>query len=828
MKHLLTILSGLLVALLFARCADDDNLSGGIDGLPERGIVIRLSTGELDTRTQLTSTGDYHHVEEVWAVLYKLKDGADAETATEADFKYKTHEKLEWNPMTEDEYGEGNPQGKEFLLHTDGTVLTNGTYRVLCIGLDDRSGAVYSLSESLSDANQSGIFSDGKTLNDAWALIRSKESSGDLVPVGSQTSSLLNDPDNPDNTEDDQPEDLTPGSTISMNGDPATAELFAGWEEFVFEEDNINIVEVVLKRRVAGILCYLTDVPLKVNYDGKEQYVTGIRLCLASPAATSISLCRKEGNPTEIEDFGTLDKNGGTIPFENLEGNEVTTLAYYQLPYEEQNYDITNTKETFQEGGETANYLMGVYMLPIKCTGEEILFVQLMVQEDKPTSQNQGYETGLYLPDGRYSLSMGQPGPKFIVKESNSGKKDFDIRPSYIYHIGNKDDDTDEPVSLLGQELLVEAKEWTGETIPVEFPSVPIFCTMELVNQYDVKYDQGYKFDCIGITDSEKDYGKLYSDKYDGESYTYQDYFPVRDRIRLNISPSVLGSKWKVSIDDESAGGGMLYFRDPLSSEENPSYTKFYGPQTEAEWKSSKTLDIVLTDYVNKADDDAGKTQRKAIIRLETYDTGGNTVTHTTELEVVQYNAIMIPYGNKTLGFSHYDWSSDRDLDQRTKGEPSAWNYYQTVPSNIISGGVFHDSGKDNYEGVKRRADNEYYSHMRYNFYGQSEGNSTPGCAIYKAAKPEVKIEINAVGGGNVKPSSPSVRWFLPSIGELEKLFDSANEKNDYYNLMPGAYYWSSSPHGVGYQTNAIRIGDEPDGYGRTNSYYMRQACIIQ
>ena len=72
MKHLLTILSGLLVALLFARCADDDNLSGGIDGLPERGIVIRLSTGELDTRTQLTSTGDYHHVEEVWAVLYNV------------------------------------------------------------------------------------------------------------------------------------------------------------------------------------------------------------------------------------------------------------------------------------------------------------------------------------------------------------------------------------------------------------------------------------------------------------------------------------------------------------------------------------------------------------------------------------------------------------------------------------------------------------------------------------------------------------------------------------------------------------------------------------
>ena len=110
MKHLLTILSGLLVALLFARCADDDNLSGGIDGLPERGIVIRLSTGELDTRTQLTSTGDYHHVEEVWAVLYKWNGNESADPNDPNNhgnyyFESATRLNLEdgspWNPYDE-------------------------------------------------------------------------------------------------------------------------------------------------------------------------------------------------------------------------------------------------------------------------------------------------------------------------------------------------------------------------------------------------------------------------------------------------------------------------------------------------------------------------------------------------------------------------------------------------------------------------------------------------------------------------------------------------------------------------------------------------------
>lgn len=795
MKHLLTILSGLLVALLFARCADDDNLSGGIDGLPERGIVIRLSTGELDTRTQLTSTGDYHHVEEVWAVLYKWNgtgEASDPNNLGNYDFVSATN--LMWDPydasihsrpikdnsQTDEEYdaeldkyledmqtnyggeyGNGKVQGREFVLPESGA-MEAGTYRVLCIGFDEASKTCY-------DLQNEGSLTLSGTLANAYAkLLSSKEFGG---------------------------------------------ELFAGWQEFDFEPDNINIVEVELKRRVAGVLCYVNDIPTTITEAGETYNISTIRLCLNTKANDAIHLCRLDDR---TKDFGMTMGEA----FEDDE--DKTILAEYTLSTEGQTGEIfTGELQTIENVQiKEGSVLLGAYLIPIKhVEGKATLSVELWGKD----------ENGNEKLAKTFNAVRGDDPDGDLTDDATQNTTSYDILPNYIYHIGDKDDDTDEPMSLLGQKITVKPEEWKGgETIPVEFPSVPIFCTMELVNQYDVKYDQGYKFDCIGITDSEKDYGEFHSDKYDGESYTYQDYFPVRDRIRLNISPSVLGSKWKVSIDDESAGGGMLYFRDPLSSEDNPSYTKWYEPQTEAEWKSSKTLDIVLTDYVNKTDNDAGKTQRKAIIQLETYDTGGNTVTHTEELEVVQYNAIMIPYGNKTLGFSHYDWSSDRDLDQRTKGEPSAWNYYQTVPSNIISGGVFHDSGKDNYEDVKRRADNEYYSHMRYNFYGQSEGNSTPGCAIYKAAKPEVKIEINAVGGGNVKPSSPSVRWFLPSIGELEKLFDSANEKNDYYNLMPGAYYWSSSPHGVGYQTNAIRIGDEPDGYGRTNSYYMRQACIIQ
>lgn len=745
MKHLLTILSGLLVALLFARCADDDNLSGGIDGLPERGIVIRLSTGELDTRTQLTSTGDYHHVEEVWAVLYKLKDGADAETATEADFEYKTHEKLEWNPMTEYEYGEGNPQGKEFLLHTDGTVLTNGTYRVLCIGLDDRSGAVYSLTNGNSSSSSLQGFS-GKTLAEALAVIRGNKDCTELKPVGSQTSSLLNDPDNPDNTEDDQPEDLTPGSTISMNGDPATAELFAGWEEFVFEEDNINIVEVVLKRRVAGILCYLTDVPLKVNYDGKEQYVTGIRLCLASPAATSISLCRKEGNPTEIEDFGTLEENGGTIPFESLEGNKVTTLAYYQLPYEEQNYDITNTKETFQEGGETANYLMGVYMLPVKCTGEEILFVQLMIQDDEPTG-NQGLATGLYLPDGVYNFKVGQPGPKFIVKESNSGRKDFDIRPNYIYHIGNKDDDTDEPVSLLGQELQVEAKVWEDEEIPVEFPSVPIKPRVEVEG-----IPEGRILDCIGR------------------------------EITIVVTNSVLKEDWVLHSD------GGIYFPTGNVSGENISCTNKYSATADDLLLSEVRIPAILTDYAkitNLPIEDDHRTIRLSVM------VGSEEKAF---VEFKQYNAIIVEMYDDdddrdvNLAFSRFDWNQQH-IDEASERQKWPWGYYSSVPGSIYDNGHSSENGYKNYLSAK---------------VGSAAENSWDGSAIYRCARYGYQAETTTSG---IVVKKKEAGWYLPAYNELNAFLMAAGtaKKNsqsfDAYNVVVGTdndndynKYWTSNP----------------------------------
>ena len=52
MKHV-SILILIFLACLFAGCADEPIDSP--EGLPEKGIVVRLTTGQLDTKTHLYS-----------------------------------------------------------------------------------------------------------------------------------------------------------------------------------------------------------------------------------------------------------------------------------------------------------------------------------------------------------------------------------------------------------------------------------------------------------------------------------------------------------------------------------------------------------------------------------------------------------------------------------------------------------------------------------------------------------------------------------------------------------------------------------------------------
>lgn len=731
MKHLLTILSGLLVALLFARCADDDNLSGGIDGLPERGIVIRLSTGELDTRTQLTSTGDYHHVEEVWAVLYKWNGKESADPTTDPnnhgnyDYVSATRLNLEngtpWNPYdastqsrpnrdeysTDEaydtaldeylenmqtnyggEYGNGKVQGREFVL-PETNDMTNGTYRVLCIGFDEASKTCYGLQ------NGSSLTLSG-TLAEAYAKLSNKEFGG---------------------------------------------ELFAGWTEFEFEPDNINIAEVELKRRVAGVLCYVNDIPTTITEAGETYNINTIRLCLNTKANDAIHLCRLDDR---TKDFGT--SNG-------IFTEEKTILAEYKIPEEiikKHQGEVQGQGKEIFEGNlgqfedtnvriKEGSVLLGAYLIPIKhVEGKATLSVELLDANGTVAKTFNAVRSD--DPDGELTDESGA-----TIDSQNTTS--YDILPNYIYHIGNKDDDTDEPMSLLGQKITVVPKKWTGETIPVEFPSVPIKPRVEVEG-----IPEGRILDCIGR------------------------------EITIVVTNSVLKEDWVLHSD------GGIYFPTGNVSGENISCTNKYSATADDLLLSEVRIPAILTDYAkitNLPIEDDHRTIRLSVM------VGSEEKAF---VEFKQYNAIIVEMYDEdderdvNLAFSRFDWNQQH-IDEASARQRWPWGYYNSSPSNIYANSYSSEDGRENYLSAKD---------------GRAAEGSWDGSAIYRCARYGYQAET-ATSGIVIKKKEAG--WYLPAYNELNAFLMAAGtaKKNsqsfDAYNVVVGTKnndnydkYWSSNP----------------------------------
>lgn len=243
-KHI-AVLCLLFLTGLFAACSESVEETESEAGYPVGSLVLRLRAGsESSTRTQLDGSDAMHHVQEVYAILY-LGEGDGA--------TYVSHQKLDWNPMTEG--GSNNlSETKEFAMNMPSSKVDQ-PYTVLCVGLDDKSGLCYSLlNEGMSDLSPalcSGTLADAKAV-------------------------------------------LNEAGGCSMT----EAELFAGCGTFTYSADKANVVSVEMFRRVAGAYAYLKDIPVEVS--GKT--VKSVRLVLGNMPPKEITLAKKENKE---EDYGT-------------------------------------------------------------------------------------------------------------------------------------------------------------------------------------------------------------------------------------------------------------------------------------------------------------------------------------------------------------------------------------------------------------------------------------------------------------------------------------------------------------------------------------------
>ena len=552
MKQFLAYMIVTLTALWTAGCSDE--LGDQPADQPDRGIVIRLSAGQLETRTDLTSQANLQHVREVYALLYD--DTGDLVGSPELLMDVDDPSQA-WDPTDPTEGGSYNDiNGEEFVLpqtKTDG--LTAGSYTILCVGLDDNSGATYGLTAETMKWS---------TLAEAKATLAAGKTADDI----------------------------------------AHSELFAGWSGFEFKPDSINVVEVMLKRRVAGVLCYLKDIPSTLTKsDGTGTYkVTKVLLRLFSNQCNSIALPRKEksaGNTGSQVDFGEgeIADSDVLMSYDLRDCVDSDNDGLYEIPVAEGESRLPNT------------ILMGAYMLPIEYFSED----------NKPTFTLEIWGTSDDLPSEEcvQSFPVYQNGLL-----SGPDAERYSIYPNYIYHIGDKPDPDDKtgdyPMSLAGTKITVKPEPWTEMNVNVDFPSVPVKPSFD--NSSDFKRQI---LDCIGQS------------------------------MTLTIRNAVVHTAWTLTTKTEG-----VYFKN------GNSYSTNFTPSVDELNASVVNVETIITDYavyndytVTPVEEDKRALDIHLMVGSETIDI----------IDFEQWNALIVGVRGSDdkddeidhyVGFNRYDRSS--------------------------------------------------------------------------------------------------------------------------------------------------------------------------
>lgn len=815
MKHVNTLIL-IFLACLMAGCSDDE--LNGVGEKPKEGILLTLSNGPLSNTKApaLGSTANLHHVTDVYAILYQLNANGN-------DGAFVLYKQLDWNPMDSAEYAIDKVQFYQFWFSekNEAKNLVAGNYRVLCIGLDNKipenkpvegeqwpdqknyhtSGATYDLPAALKD----------KPLNQALATLAEGKTQEDI----------------------------------------AHSELFAGWADFEYIPGTLSEVKVEMKRRVAGAICYLTDIPFNLTVKNQTYRVTGVRLSLCQPQNKQIPLCRKEADPADSiklpDDFGSepfADGAGAEVLVEHSfykaadDNNQLVLKDGYGKQATENLYRISN--QEYSRPIKENSILMGAYLLPLKrdeSSTESTLQVELL---GRPISDVGNSEDPLDATSSEETVIRTLPA---LNTEKVDGEEEtkYNIRPNYIYQIGRKPTpglSPDEyPESLMGNRLFLRVYKWTSEEIPVEFPSVPIYASMD--------FDKSYILDCMGTPWYDAFYGSFPFDKTEEIEYH-----------KLHITPSLLGKPWRLVIQNDG-----LYIRNttigiPLQEE----FTKTYEYDS-IKPKEPVDLDLLLEDYIQPRDyqhnpDYKGlnieNDYRTIKLSLITYNDSAMTVPiHEDSILLRQYNAITVNMEGGKRAFARYDLGTEHFASGSFSSSfRMKWGYRGILGTEIL--GVLHPDrllwGAFNYNRAVEEADDLINAHP---------GEFSISAIRHSARK---RVEIEKQQGADVfklKTFDESHEfWYLPAHQEIEALLrlpernaplskQQAIKQMHLKTYDPNGtdeektgIYWSSTPNYGGlssdknttwtfflYKSGAVSGEQALD---KDSELFIRQACVIK
>lgn len=648
--------------MLLAACKADvpvdspsDGEEAGTEDQPE--LTIAVGSDYLESRSQLTSSEGLQHIESMYAYVFAPGAGSD-ETCVYV-------QKLEWVPASE-----ANVQNPfRTRLKFDTRSYSGKELTVMVVAVDNNEDT-YNFPNGEATGHDDLESLKDLTLDQAKLKLAQGKSGDDMCHT----------------------------------------EIFAGWQKFEYGDQSIS---VTLNRCVAGVLCYVTDIPAVSG----EKKATAMRLCLRNETlGTEFSLKPVTKEVTQPDDSQVTVNSFNS--YATVSTTNEQTLASCDLSGYETREDGRLLYIPAMDNGEVKtkenSVLLSAYLLPLKTA----------------TSSPENSTLVLYLDYADDSGNAESKEYKIVLGNTETERYAYSLEANRIYSIGSKpvsdEVESDRPASLEGTSIELNVMDWDVVDFTTEYPQYSLDTRM--VVPYNT---ENYIFDCINTT------------------------FTMRIIPSSNTGAWTLTSKTiSTGLVQETNPMNFIYFRKAGTTD---SWANQLNCSAE-EAKNPMDVEVLINDFVADRDYNSISQDLTLQEKLENdyrtaniwlYEGGIKKLS----LPLKQYNALIITMSDKAKSkraFSRldygqtFDWNTGEHLQDAKQLQ---WGFWTSTP------GYYPNDEDDGYENLKEARGQAGWPRSAIQYCSKSSlGGITPADYWYLPAKNELKALFEfVVGAGEVQ-----------------------------------------------------------------------------
>ena len=468
------------------------------------------------------------------------------------------------------------------------------------------------------------------------------------------------------------------------------------------------MISVTLNRCVAGVLCYVTDIPAMSG----EKKATTMRLCLRKEKlGTEFSLkpvtkevTQPDGSQVTVNSFDS---------YATVSTADEQTLASCDLSGYETREDGRLLYIPAMDNGEVKtkenSVLLSAYLLPLKSTA---------------TSSPENSTLVLYLD---YADANGgnteSKEYKIVLGSTETERYAYSLEANRIYSIGSKpvsdEVESDRPASLEGTSIELNVMDWDAVDFATEYPQYSLDTRM--VVPYNT---ENYIFDCINTT------------------------FTMRIIPSSNTGAWTLTSKTiSTGLVQETNPMNFIYFRKAGTTD---SWANQLDCSAE-EAKNPMDVEVQLYDFVADRDYNSISQYPTLQEKLENDYRTANILLYEGGIEKLslplkQYNALIITMSDKAKSkraFSRldygqtFDWNTGEHLQDAKQLQ---WGFWTSTP------GYYPNDEDDGYKNLEEARDQAGWPSSAIQLCSKSSlGGITPADYWYLPAKNELKALLEFV-----------------------------------------------------------------------------------